>query len=275
MPTLTRNHEFWAEYDWPAAGDEWSVAWGGTATLWSGTLLPRLLPFVPAGTMLELAPGYGRATQYLKELCDRLIVVDLSERCIAACRERFAAARNIEYHINDGTSLAMVPERAIDCVISYDSLVHAEAVVLRGYLRQLADKLTPDGVGWIHHTNMAAVIGPLAPGAAPPDIHWRAHDMSADLFVEFCREAGLVCMAQEIIDWGGHPRLDCFSVFTRPGSRFDRPYRRVENDGFMAEAARLRTIAELYGGAPRPAGSAPTASRPSALDRMRRWLRRA
>jgi len=82
-------------------------------------------------------------------------------------------------------------------------------------------------------------------------------------------------MAQEIIDWGGHPRLDCFSVFTRPGSRFDRPYRRVENDGFMAEAARLRTIAELYGGAPRPAGSAPTASRPSALDRMRRWLRRA
>ena len=64
--------------------------------------------------MLELAPGFGRATQYLKELCDRLIVVDLSERCIAACRERFAAAHNIEYHINDGTSLAMVPERAID-----------------------------------------------------------------------------------------------------------------------------------------------------------------
>jgi SAM-dependent methyltransferase len=271
MPTLASNKEHWDAYAWPQGGDEWSVAWGGSEYVWYGVLLPRLLRFLPARRMLEIAPGFGRWTQYLKDLCDEMIVVDLAAQCIEACQRRFADSHHIVYHVNDGLSLEAVAPRSIDFVFSYDSLVHAEAPVLRSYLRQLAEKLTPDGVGFIHHSNLAA-IRPPTPGAPPPDIHWRAHDMSAALFVEYCNEAGLQCIAQEILDWGGEARLDCLSVFTLPGSRFARPLQVAETPTFRAEAGRLRSIAQLYGGP--PAAAAPAEVEPTLIARLSRWLRR-
>lgn len=269
MPTLATNKQHWDAYDWPQGGDEWSEAWGGSEYVWTGVLLPRLLRFVPAGTILEIAPGYGRWTQYLKDLCERMIVVDLAAQCIDACQKRFAGASHLSYHVNDGLSLDCVPERSVDFAFSYDSLVHAEAPVLESYLRQLAGKLTSDGVGFIHHSNLAAIVD-VQPGEPPPDIHWRAHDMSAERFVEACGAAGLQCIAQETVDWGGTARLDCFSVFTLPGSRFARPLRRIDTPTFMAEAARLRALSEVYGGGGAPAPGAPT----GVWSRVRRWLGR-
>jgi SAM-dependent methyltransferase len=272
MPTLDVNKQHWDDYDWPQGGEEWSVAWGGSEYVWYAVLLPRLLRFLPTSRALEIAPGFGRWTQYLKELCDDLTVVDLAAQCIAACQRRFAESHHITYHVNDGLSLAMVPAKSIDFVFSYDSLVHAEAHVLESYLRQLAEKLAADGVGFIHHSNLAAIVPPT-PGAPPPDIHWRAHDMSATLFVEYCAASGLRCIAQEIVDWGGHRALDCFSVFTLPGSRFDRPLQVHETATFMAEAERLKAIARLYG-APTAAEAAAPEPPPGVAARLARWLRR-
>jgi 2-polyprenyl-3-methyl-5-hydroxy-6-metoxy-1,4-benzoquinol methylase len=267
MPSLNTNKEHWATYDWPQQGDEWSVAWGGSEYLWWCSIFPRIMSFVPTGTILEIAPGYGRCTEYLKDLCQRLIVVDLTERCIEACQRRFTASPHIEYHVNDGRSLAAVPDGAVDLAFSYDSLVHVEADILRAYVQQLASKLTPDGVAFIHHSNLAAIVGPLPPGAPPPDIHWRAHDMSAALFERFCGEAGLVCVGQELVNWGGERLIDCFSLCARPGSRFARAHRVVENPAFMGEADRARRLAEHYGAASfRPAP--PARPRASLLTRL-------
>src|SRR5512143_2258054 len=124
MPTLALNKQHWDAYAWPQGGDEWSAAWGGSEYVWYAVLLPRLLRFVPAGTILEIAPGYGRWTQYLKELCDRMILVDLAAQCIDACQRRFADSHHITYCVNDGLSLECVPPRSVDFVFSYDSLVH-------------------------------------------------------------------------------------------------------------------------------------------------------
>jgi hypothetical protein len=73
----------------------------------------------------RIGPGFGRWTQYLRRLCIRLIVVDLSERCIDSCRRRFAGDRHIEYIVNDGTSLEQIPDGSVDFIFSFDSLVHA------------------------------------------------------------------------------------------------------------------------------------------------------
>src|SRR3954468_2896420 len=131
MGDVKKNLAIWtAHWDWSQQGDEWSAWWGGTPSLWYGALLPRIHSFVPPGTILEIAPGYGRWTQYLKNLCDELVIVDLTEGCIEHCRERFADADNIEYHVNDGRSLEMVEDGSVDFVFSFDSLVHAETDVL-------------------------------------------------------------------------------------------------------------------------------------------------
>jgi SAM-dependent methyltransferase len=106
MPTVEQNYEVWdREYGWSQQGDEWSGPWGSAEAQWRWTVAPRIRSCVPAGTILEIAPGFGRWTHYLKDLCTRLVVVDLSERCIEACRQRFAAESHIAYHVNDGRSL--------------------------------------------------------------------------------------------------------------------------------------------------------------------------
>ena len=260
MADVKQNLSVWEEdWDWSTAGDEWSSWWGGTPALWYGALLPRIHSFVPTGRILEIAPGYGRWTQFLKDLCDELVIVDLTERCIEGCKRRFADADNIEYHVNDGRSLAMIEDNSIDFVFSFDSLVHAEMDVIESYLAQLATKLKPEGVGFIHHSNsgslgVSAALAkrlperlrrPLVLRGALPDIYaWRAQSVTADRFAEACASVGLSCISQERINWErGAYLIDSLSVFTRSGSRWDRHRTTRANRLFRAEARRM---AELY-----------------------------
>jgi len=264
MPEIDENLRQWnAEYSWDEQGDEWSHAWGGTSLMWWGTLRPRLHAFLPAPTILEIAPGFGRWTQFLKDECERLVLVDLSERCIESCRARFAAEPSLEYHVNDGRSLEMVADGSVDLAFSFDSLVHAETDVIEAYVQQLARKLSPGGIGFIHHSNMGAYPGSAALADRVPEAlrrrlvgrhvlintySWRARSVTADLVLEQCRAAGLRCLGQELVNWYyGFQLIDCITVFTRAegGDAGAEPVR-VRNRGFMREARALQRIAPLY-----------------------------
>ena len=245
MPSVEENVNHWSSYDWSHAGDEWSKVWGGTSFLWYGTLLPRVQSFLPASRILEIAPGFGRITQYLKDQCETLEIVDLTQRCIDACRERFAEDSRLIYHVNDGRSLEMISDGSIDFVFSFDSLVHAEADVLEAYIFELARKMKPDAIGFIHHSNVDGLKDEN--GKLPfENLHWRAESMSADRFADMCEQAGLEVLSQELVNWGGQPLTDSFSVFALPGSRWAPARGRHENPKFMDEALALGRIAELY-----------------------------
>jgi ubiquinone/menaquinone biosynthesis C-methylase UbiE len=263
MPGIEENLATWdASSSWSAGGEEWSGPWGGSELQWWGTLLPRIHAFVPAATILEIGPGQGRWTAYLKDMCEELILVDLAEGCIEACRERFSSARHISYHVNDGKSLAMVPDRSVDFAFSFDSLVHAEADVLQAYAQELSRTLKPDGVAFLHHSNMGgyrwqtklAEIVPkgirrvlTARGLVINLYAWRARSTSAELFEDLCVRAGLACIGQEKIAWEyGQYLTDVISLATPSGSRWERPNVTVRNPRFMEEARRLAGAARLY-----------------------------
>jgi SAM-dependent methyltransferase len=272
MPTVDENLENWSStWDWSQRGEEWSRWWGDTPALWYGAILPRIHALTPTGTILEIAPGYGRWTQYLKDLCEQLVIVDLTAKCIDHCRERFADAPNIDYHVNDGRSLAMVADRSVDFVFSFDSLVHVQPDIIGDYLGQLAQKLKPGGVGFMHHSN-AGSLGPLnaLSRRIPGDLFgslarrgiavnlaaWRDEGMTAARFREQCTRAGLACVSQELVSWefGGY-LLDSFSIFTVPGSRWERPVQLLRNPMFVAEARRM---ARLYAAASFPKHPSPS-----------------
>jgi SAM-dependent methyltransferase len=265
MPSVELNRTWWEGTEsathWAQAGNQWSDAYGDPDTQWYGSLLPRIHRFVPTGTILEIAPGFGRWTQYLCRLATRLVAVDLSDLCIAACRERFRATDNIEYHVNDGRSLAMIANGSVDFAFSFDSLVHVELDVLDAYLGQLQAKLAPDGVAFIHHSNLgefAAYFGLLDRlprgrgllsrlGLVEGSDQKRAKTVTA-AGVKTCAErAGLVVMSQEIITWRSLRPIDCISVVTPAGSGRARGYRRLVNREFDAEATYLRRLSALYG----------------------------
>jgi len=248
VPSLVQNLMVWdASYDWPEDGEEWSAAWGGSANHWSMWLYPRVRAFLPAKRVLEIAVGHGRWTQYLAQRCDELIGVDIAGTAIEHCRQRFADDPRLSFHVNDGTSLAAASDRSVDLVFSFDSLVHAEADVLGGYMVEFARVLSDDGVVFIHHSNVAAL------GAVDPErVHWRAPSVSAAIVERFAASAGLRCVIQEPFAWEAQTLTDCISVITRPGSRWDSGANRVEpNDRYRTEETRMGlTVAGLYPPAP-------------------------
>ena len=261
MPSVETNKAVWRdEYTWPQRGDEWSAPWGDAATQWHCVILPRIHSFLPAHTVLEIAPGYGRWTQFLQPEAQHLIVVDLSESCIEACKSRFADAANISYHVNDGKSLAMVPDESVDFAFSFDSLVHADLDVLRSYLVELRNKLSPDGVAFLHHSNIGAYARRWAVQNHLPRNLWRAlgtlrfaghsHDrdfsVTAESVERVCHDIGLVCIAQETLNWCQGLRIDAFSTLTRADSKWARPNQVWANSRFMRQAADARRISRLY-----------------------------
>ena len=80
MGTIAQNRYSWdIAYDWKHQGSEWSKDWGGVEMQWYASILPRIHAFIPTSCILKIGPGFGRWTHFLKDLCDRLIVVDLSK----------------------------------------------------------------------------------------------------------------------------------------------------------------------------------------------------
>ncbi|NCC50795.1 MAG: class I SAM-dependent methyltransferase [Spartobacteria bacterium] len=245
MPTIEENLAIWdRDFDWSARGENWSALWGGAAMEWYGTLLPRIHAHVPAPVILELAPGFGRWSVFLKDLCDKLILVDISPKCIDACKARFAREAHVACHVNDGFSLAMVPDDSVDFIFSFDSLVHAESEVMRAYALECGRVLKSNGAGFIHHSN----LGGLDNTSAIEKTHLRAPSMSASILCEYLEEAGLCCRSQEIINWGGNDLIDALTLFTGPRSRFSVPApMRTVNRRFMEEAVYLSTLQKHYG----------------------------
>ncbi len=244
MGTLEQNLDSWSNYDWSKSGDEWSACWGGTDYLWNGTVLPRIQSFIPCETILEIAPGFGRITQYLKSYCNELLVVDLVERCIEACKQRFALSSNINYFVNDGKTLPIIQNRSIDLIFSWDSLVHAESDVMQSYIQEFARVLKPNGYGFIHHSNIGYYYHIKKEPVDNP--HWRAESMNAELFNQYCDEAGLQCLTQEKIGWGDTVFNDCFSMFARKENPLAKSLQIYENENFMYEANRLCRISKFY-----------------------------
>lgn len=246
MPSVKENLNKWSTYSWNEQGNEWSKSWGGTANCFWGTIYPRIQTFIPGENILEIAPGFGRWTQYLKDYCDHLTVVDLTEKCIAACQHRFADCSHINYHVNDGKSLTMIPDESIDFVFSFDSLVHVEEDVIKAYLQQIALKLKPNGIAFIHHSNLGSYFNTNTGKLEVENKFWRGESMSAKLFEQYCEQVKLQCISQEIIAWCGDILCDCISVFTPKISKWNQPNRIVENIYFMDEAERLLNNFSFY-----------------------------
>ena len=269
MPTIAENRNLWNEtYTWGDNGEDWSLPFGNSEAAWWFMLLPRIHRYLPAETILEIAPGGGRWTQFLKDHCRKLIGVDLAERCVARCRERFALEPHLSFYLNDGKSLPMIADQSIDLAFSFDSLVHVGEDAIEPYLHELARVLKADGVGVIHYSNFGAFArrmkivrlqnrlrGPLKKLFSAGKVEfllgvhlgWWDQRMTANRFLKICEEAGLCCLTQETINWvGSKSTVGAICVISRTGSRWERDMRTLANSEYMRNAALVARLAKLY-----------------------------
>jgi SAM-dependent methyltransferase len=262
MPSIEENKKKWGEtYAWPHRGDEWSAPWGSPAMQWYGLILPRIHRFLPVQRILEIAPGHGRWTDFLRHYAEELMIVDLSESCIEACKARFSGDGTIFFHVNDGKSLDMARDDSVDFIFSFDSLVHADDAVLQQYVKEFAKKLSRDGVAFIHHSNLGeygfqvkySKIPKLRAllrmvGVLERNLHLRSSSMTARKMLDFCKASGLCCITQELVNWITQSSLtDCFSTVVRKDSKWARETRVFRNHSFMKDAENIKVLAHFYG----------------------------
>lgn len=251
MPDLLWNATYWGKrYTWPDEGDEWSAAWGGSEPQWFGSLYPRLHRFLPTGRILEIAPGFGRWTRFLIPAARSYLGIDLSEKCVEACKARFSGS-SAEFVKNDGLSLEAAQNGDFDLIFSFDSLVHAEINVLEIYIPQIIAKLNKNGVAFIHHSNLGNFGNSLG------SVHDRAQSVSRESVERLINQNGGKVLVQEIINWAETPPHDCLSMFCRVEDFPDMKPTHLYNTRFMEEAAIIKEFQKTYSGVYREGVLAP------------------
>lgn len=185
------NRERWTGWDWSNGGEEWNASAAWKQALIDDVLIAR----IPADrVVLEIGPGASRWSAALQPRARRLILVDVAERPLMLCRERFAAAENVEYVLSSGSDLPGVADSSVDAIWSFDVFVHIAPLDQAAYLDETARVLAPGGVAVIHHADGRNL------GSLPSRAGWRS-PMSRSLFAELASARGLTVEAQ-IDSWG-------------------------------------------------------------------------
>jgi ubiquinone/menaquinone biosynthesis C-methylase UbiE len=200
--TAAENKQLWDTHDWSRRGEEWTKS-----AEWKDAVINRFLyPYMPEhGTLLEIGPGGGRWTEFLQGRADRLIVVDVSEKALQVCRERFSGCMNIEFQLGNGRTLD-VQDTMIDGAWSYDVFVHITPLDVKNYFREFRRILKPGAHAVIHHPG-----APLSGGRER--VGWRS-DLTNKMVLTFAEENGLLLVAQtnELVNQGEY-----LSVFKKVG----------------------------------------------------------
>jgi SAM-dependent methyltransferase len=191
------NRSRWTGWDWSRGGDEWTLS-----PAWKDALIEDVLKrWIPAEVaVVEIGPGAGRWSEVLFERASRLVVVDVSERPLELCRERFGAGGNVEYVLSSGSDMPGVADASVDAVWSFDVFVHVAPRDQAGYLSEVARVLAPGGVAVIHHSDGRNR------GLHPSRQGWRA-PMSRGLFAALGAGRGLRVESQ-FDSWGPDGRYD-------------------------------------------------------------------
>ena len=135
---------------WIDGGHEWSKSFGTTENLWNKEIFDDIKEF-RGKKILEIAPGYGRITQFLSVLASELLVVDLNETCIKKTKEKLGH-HVLGYFVNNGNDLPKIRDNSQDLVFSFDSFVHIHKNVIDDYLAEIFRVLKEGGKGYIHHS---------------------------------------------------------------------------------------------------------------------------
>ncbi len=146
---------------------------------WAAYLQQDVLPAVTSQVdlgahMLEIGPGPGAATDWLRHKVSRLTVLEVDPIAAAKLSERFAGT-NVEVAVGDATQAAY-PDETFDSIGSFTMLHHVPTAALQNkILAQAFRMLKPGGAlvasdslasNDLHHFHVDDTYNPIDPSAA-------------------------------------------------------------------------------------------------------------
>lgn len=217
LPSRTASHDSlvglakFSGDPWQPGNRYFDQAELGFTTLWAS----RIFPFISDEAItfnrtIDLACGYGRNANHLKDYADEILLMDMNEGLIEQCKLRFSSYSKFLYLVGSGIDFRGVPDHWATFIYCFDAMVHFDSDVVRSYLQDLRRTLSPGGKAFFHHSNLSSC-----------GLDWRINDMarnfmSKDLFRHYCEKEGLIVVKQEVIDWGTSKDVDCLSLVQAP-----------------------------------------------------------
>jgi len=159
---------------------------------------------------IELACGHGRHAAQCLDRVGEITLVDVNESNIAHCRQRFAGDPRVRCLVNNGHDLAGCGTGAHTSLFCYDAMVHFELLDVFDYIREMHRVLIPGGLALLHVSNNMQNPG----GFYQQNDRWRNFG-SVDVVRHVADRLDMPCIAHEIFDWGGSPKVDGLVLLER------------------------------------------------------------
>ena len=166
----------------------------------------RLFKLLNLENIIELACGHGRHVPKYVDKAKHITLVDILEKNISFCKERFKNYENITYYKNNGSDLHDLPNNSYTALFTYDAMVHLELLDIAKYLEETYRVLKPNSMALFHHSNNDANYK----ASYSTGSNGRSF-MSSNIFAYLSYRVGFEIVEQKIIDWGV-PNLDCLTL---------------------------------------------------------------
>lgn len=147
--------------------------------------------------IIELAVGRGRHVQKYEKNASNITLVDILEKNINYCKNRFKDKTNISYYKNNGFNLEELASDTYTSLFTYDAMVHFEMMDINEYLIDIKRVLKQDGFALFHHSNNNDYKASFVNAQGGRNF------MSKELFAHLAYRAGFEVVEQRVIDWGG------------------------------------------------------------------------
>lgn len=171
----------------------------------------RLFEKLNLESVVELACGHGRHAEQMAARAGKIVLMDVLEENVDACKQRLSRFKHITYVVNNGFDFRPVRDGECTAVFCYDAMVHFSPDLVEAYVKDTARVLSAHGLALYHHSNYDA----------PDDRHYGENPharnrMTKETFAEFAKRAGLEIVEQVVMDWGDVRNLDCLTLLRRP-----------------------------------------------------------
>jgi len=205
---VVKNRNFIADYHISAMENYYERAERTLEIFWNKeTYFRKYFDKLDLTNVVELACGRGRHVPQYIDKAGHITLVDILEKNIEICKERFKGSSKISYYVNNGYDLQAIADDSQTALFSYDAVVHFEILDIFNYLKECRRILKRGGAALIHHSNNTESYKVCFETAKSGRNY-----MTAQLFAHLCNRAGLVIINQKVIDWGGHKNLDCITL---------------------------------------------------------------
>ena len=156
LNSLTQNKEVWENYDWNQFGEEWNPS-----EKWKEEFIEKIIykNIKSNSIILEVGPGAGRWTDYLIKLSNKLILVEVSNKCLDICKKKYKDYDNVEYNLLEDINLRFINDRIVDFVFSYDVFVHIDKRETEKYFAEFNRVLMEDGLLIFHYSKVGDIYG--------------------------------------------------------------------------------------------------------------------